>query len=131
MGAEPLPDFGDAAILLPAGAGGPAFLVGANFRAILRYNNSTSYALAVGLLAQRIAGGADVQASWPRDLPALTRSELFELQSALNRRGYASGTPDGVMGPATREALRHFQRDAGLPADGYPTPDLLQRLRAP
>jgi lytic murein transglycosylase len=131
MDGRPLPAFADAMVLLPAGARGPAFLVGPNFRAILRYNNSTSYALAVGLLAQRIAGGADVQASWPRDLPALTRSELFELQSALNRRGYASGTPDGVMGPATREALRHFQRDAGLPADGYPTPDLLQRLRAP
>ena len=63
-------ELADAAILLPAGARGPAFLVGANFRAILRYNNSTSYALAVGLLAQRLAGGPGVQrrgrATWSR-----------------------------------------------------------------
>ena len=75
MNGQPLPEFADATILLPAGARGPAFLVGSNFRAILRYNNSTSYALAVGLLAQRLAGGPDVQSPWPRDLAALSRSQ--------------------------------------------------------
>ena len=127
----PLPDLPDATILLPAGARGPAFLVGPNFRAILRYNKSTSYALAVGLLAQRVAGGRGVQAPWPRDLVALTRSQLMALQTALNALGFASGTPDGVMGPATRAGLRGYQRSVGLPADGFPTPDLLQRLQAP
>ncbi len=127
----PLPEFTDGTILLPAGARGPAFLVGPNFRAILRYNNSTSYALAVGLLAQRIAGGPGVQAPWPRDLAALSRSQLLALQTALNQRGFASGTPDGLMGPATRDALRRYQRQVGLPADGYPTLGLLQRLQAP
>jgi len=121
---------GEAAIALPAGASGPAFLVGPNFRAILRYNNSVSYALAVGLLAQRLAGGPGVQAPWPRDLPALTRSQLLALQTALNQRGFPSGTPDGVMGPATRDGLRRYQRSVGLPADGYPTLDLLARLQA-
>ena len=116
----PLPEFADGAILLPAGARGPAFLVGPNFRAILRYNNSTSYALAVSLLAQRLSGGTGVQAPWPRDLPALTRSHLLALQTALNERGFDSGTPDGLMGPATRDALRRYQRSIGLPADGYP-----------
>ena len=125
----PLPEFADGAVLLPAGARGPAFLVGANFRAILRYNNSTSYALAVGLLAQRIDDGPGVQAPWPRDLPALTRSQLLVLQTALNQRGFASGTPDGMMGPATRDGLRRYQRSVGLPADGYPTLELLQRLQ--
>jgi membrane-bound lytic murein transglycosylase B len=125
----PLPEFADGAILLPAGARGPAFLVGPNFRAILRYNNSTSYALAVSLLAQRLAGGPAVQASWPRDLPALTRSQMLALQTALNERGFASGTPDGMLGPATRDGLRRYQRSVGLPADGYPTLDLLQRLQ--
>lgn len=125
----PLPEFADGAILLPAGARGPAFLVGPNFRAILRYNNSTSYALAVGLLAQRLADGPGVQAPWPRDLQALTRSQLMALQTALNERGFASGTPDGMMGPATREGLRRYQRSVGLPADGYPTLDLLQRVQ--
>lgn len=123
-----LPELTDAAILLPAGARGPAFLIGANFRAILRYNNSASYALAVGLLAQRLVGGPGVQAPWPRDLPALTRSQLLALQTALNQRGFASGTPDGMIGPATRDGLRRYQRSIGLPADGYPTLDLLQRL---
>jgi hypothetical protein len=123
-----LPELPDAAILLPAGARGPAFLIGANFRAILRYNNSASYALAVGLLAQRLSGGPGVQAPWPRDLPGLTRSQLLALQTALNQRGFASGTPDGMIGPATRDGLRRYQRSIGLPADGYPTLDLLQRL---
>lgn len=126
-----LPELTDAAILLPAGARGPAFLVGRNFRAILRYNNSASYALAVGLLAQRLLGGPGVQAPWPRDLPALSRSELLALQTALNQRGFASGTPDGMLGPATRDGLRRYQRSIGVPADGYPTPDLLRRLQAP
>jgi len=126
----PLPEFADGAILLPAGARGPAFLVGPNFRTILRYNNSTSYALAVSLLAQCLAGGTGVQAPWPRDLAALTRSQLLALQTALNQQGFASGTPDGMMGPATRDGLRRYQRSIGLPADGYPTLDLLQRLQA-
>ncbi|MET0717424.1 MAG: lytic murein transglycosylase, partial [Pseudoxanthomonas sp.] len=131
MDGQALPDLTDGSILLPAGARGPAFLVGANFRAILRYNNSTSYALAVGLLSQRLAGGPGVQASWPRDLAALTRSEMTELQAALNQRGFPAGTPDGVMGPATRAGLRDYQRSVGLPADGYPSAAVLQRLREP
>jgi membrane-bound lytic murein transglycosylase B len=124
-----LPEVADGTILLPAGARGPAFLVGPNFRAIRRYNNSLSYALAVGILAQRLGGGPDVQAPWPRDLPALTRSQLIELQTALNEHGFASGKPDGLLGPATREGLRRFQRSLGLPADGYPTLEVLQRLK--
>jgi hypothetical protein len=127
--AATLPELADATVLLPAGARGPAFLVGANFRAILRYNNSASYALAVGLLAQRLGDGPTVQAAWPRDLPALSRSQLMSLQTALNERGFASGTPDGMMGPATRDGLRRYQRSIGMPADGYPTLDLLQRLQ--
>ena len=125
-----LPELGDAMVLLPAGASGPAFLVGANFRAILRYNNSSSYALAVSLLAQALAGGPGVQGPWPRHLQALNRSQVLALQTALNERGFASGTPDGMLGPATRGALRRFQRSLGLMADGYPTVDLLQRLQS-
>ncbi|MES2102325.1 MAG: lytic murein transglycosylase [Pseudomonadota bacterium] len=127
----PLPAFADATLLLPARARGPAFLVGPNFRVILRYNNSTSYALAVGLLAQRVAGGPGVQAPWPPDLIALTRSQVMALQTALNARGFASGAPDGVIGPATRAGVRGYQRSVGLPADGYPTLELLQRIQAP
>lgn len=129
MDDAPLPAMLDASILQPAGARGPAFMVGRNFRVILKYNNSTSYALTVGLLSQRIGGGPGVQAAWPRDLRALSSGEMKTLQTALNQRGFDSGTPDGQMGPATRQALRQFQRSLGLPPDGYPTAALLQRAQ--
>ena len=128
---QPLPAFDDGTVLLPAGARGPAFLVGPNFRALLRYNNSTSYALGVSLLAQRLGGGPDVQTPWPRDLAALARSQIVELQTALNKRGFDAGSPDGLLGPATREGLRRYQRSVGLPADGYPSAELLVRLLQP
>ena len=129
MDGSPLPELADGAILLPAGARGPAFRTGPNFRALLRYNNSTSYALAVVLLAQRLIDGPGVQAPWPRDLQALTRGQLLVLQTALNERGFDSGTPDGMMGPVTRGAVRRYQRSVGLLADGYPSLDLFQRLQ--
>jgi membrane-bound lytic murein transglycosylase B len=127
----PLPDFPDGAILLPAGVRGPAFLVGPNFRTILRYNNSTSYALAVSLLAQCIAGGPGVQGAWPRDLQPLSRDQVKALQESLNDRGFAAGAADGQLGPATRQALRAWQRSQSLPADGYPTLEMLAKLQAP
>jgi membrane-bound lytic murein transglycosylase B len=129
--AAPLPEFADAAILLPAGARGPAFLVGPNFRTILRYNNSNSYALAVGLLAQRLTNGPAVQGAWPRDLAALTRGQVLALQKALNDRGFDGGEADGMVGLATRNGLRRYQRSIGVPADGYPTLELLERLQKP
>ncbi|RZL62857.1 MAG: lytic murein transglycosylase [Variovorax sp.] len=129
LNGAPLPSLTDTSILLPAGARGPAFLVGANFRAILRYNNSTNYALAVGLLAQQLAGGPGVQASWPRELAALSRNDMAELQRALGERGFESGAADGVFGPATRGAVRAYQRSEGLVPDGFPDLELLRRLR--
>jgi len=128
---SPLPDLPDGAIFQPAGARGPAFLVGANFRTLLRYNNSTSYALAVSLLAQRIAGGPGVQGAWPRDLQPLSREQLKALQSALNDKGFGAGAADGQVGPTTRQALRNWQRSQGLPADGFPTLDQLTKLQTP
>ena len=92
----------------------PAFLVGANFHTILRYNNSTSYALAVGLLAQQLMGGPAVQTPWPRDLLPLTRSELLALQTALNACSFDCGVPDGTMGPATQRGVRQYQPQPGL-----------------
>jgi len=127
----PMPVLPEAALWLPAGARGPALLIGPNFRVILRYNNATSYALAVGLLAQQIAGAPGVQTPWPRDLVRLSRSQVLALQEALRRRGFDSGKPDGLIGPATRAAVRAYQRSLGLPADAYPTVDMLQRLQSP
>ncbi|NYS60290.1 lytic murein transglycosylase [Vreelandella salicampi] len=124
-----LPDFDSAAVIVPAGADGPAFMVGPNFRAILRYNNATSYALAVGTLSDAIAGRADIQQSWPREQAPLTRDDVRELQRRLNAAGYNVGGADGIMGPNTRRGLREFQRDQGLTPDGFATQALLARLK--
>jgi lytic murein transglycosylase len=126
---QALPEVTEATLMLPAGARGPAFLTGANFRALLRYNNSINYALAVSLLGQRLVDGPGVWAPWPRDLVPLTRQQMRDLQAALNQRGFDSGPADGMLGPATRAGLRLYQRSVGLPADGFPTLDLLQRLQ--
>ena len=130
MNGQVLPSMAGASILTPAGARGPAFMVGSNFRAILRYNNSTNYALGVGLLSQQLAGNGGVIADWPRDLAPLSREQTRTLQNSLNQRGFSAGTADGVMGPATRAGLRQYQQSQGLVADGYPTLELLQRLQA-
>ncbi|MGQ4878802.1 lytic murein transglycosylase [Billgrantia sp. LNSP4103-1] len=129
IGGGSLPDFAQASVIAPAGARGPAFLVGPNYRAILRYNNATSYALAVATLADRIAGREGIRAEWPRDEQPLSRRQVRELQQALNERGYDVGTPDGVMGPNTRAGLREFQRSIGVTPDGFATVSLLERLQ--
>jgi membrane-bound lytic murein transglycosylase B len=117
-------------LVLPAGAQGPAFLVTKNFRAILRYNNATAYALAVGHLANRIAGGAPLTAAWPAGDKPLGRGEREELQRLLAERGHDTGGLDGIMGDQTRTAIRATQRSLKLAEDGHPSLDLLQRLRA-
>lgn len=121
---------GELRLLLPAGARGPAFLVTGNFRAILRYNASVAYALAVGLLADRIAGRGGVATAWPADERALVRAEREELQAILSALGHATGGIDGIVGGGTREAIRAYQRTKGLPEDGHPSATLLERLRA-
>jgi membrane-bound lytic murein transglycosylase B len=120
-----------AALLLPAGYKGPAFLVMDNFRAILKYNNSSSYALAIGLLSGRFQGGGYVEGSWPRTDVPLGRSERMELQTLLSASGYDAGNPDGIIGANTRKAIRSAQQALGWPADGYPTQELLKSLRKP
>jgi membrane-bound lytic murein transglycosylase B len=123
-----LPARGSLQVMLPAGARGPAFLVTRNFRALLRYNNSVSYALAVGHLADRIAGDAPLATPWPSDR-ALSRSEREELQQLLLSKGHDIGTVDGRIGSQTRDAIREFQRTRGLPEDGHAGPRLLEDLR--
>ncbi|MEJ6001668.1 lytic murein transglycosylase [Paucibacter soli] len=116
-------------VLQPAGSRGPAFLVGHNWRVIRRYNASDSYALAIGLLSERLAGRSEgVHAAWPRELQALSRTQLQTLQRALAEQGFAPGPADGVFGPVSRAALRAWQQREGLPVDGFPTLELLQRL---
>lgn len=124
-----MPSLDDAAVLAPAGASGPAFLVGQNYRAILRYNNATSYALAVASLADRIAGRQGVQAAWPREQGALSRRQVGAMQDRLNALGYSVGPADGLIGPKTRMGIRAFQRDNGKIPDGFPTEALLEALK--
>ena len=125
-----LPTFDAASVIAPAGARGPAFLVGPNFRAIMRYNASTSYALAVVTLAERIAGGDGIQGSWPREVEPLSRTQIKEMQRRLNALGFSTGgSPDGIVGPNTRQGLRAYQRSQGDIPDGFPTPALLEALR--
>lgn len=119
-----------ASLLLPAGHRGPAFLIMDNFRAILRYNNSSAYALAIGLLAENFQGKGEIAGSWPRGEQPLSRSERLELQERLVAQGFDPGTPDGIIGANTRKAIRGFQQRLGWPADGHPTQELLGRLRA-
>jgi len=116
-------------LYMPAGASGPVFLLLPNFDVIKRYNNSDSYALAVGHLADRIIGGGDFATPWPAGDYALTTAQRTQLQSLLSRAGYDVGTPDGVIGPKTRAAVLAYQSRAGLPADGYVSGLLLERLQ--
>lgn len=118
-----------ASLLLPAGHRGPAFLVLDNFRSVLKYNNSTSYALAIGLLAERFQNRGQIVAAWPRGDTPLSRSERIELQNLLAGNGFDPGSADGIIGANTRKAVRSFQQRLGWPADGYPTSELLEILR--
>lgn len=127
--AYPRPD-DDARLLLPAGAGGAAFLMLKNFRVIKRYNNADAYALAVGHLADRLRGGDAFAADWPVDERPLTSTETRALQTHLARRGYSVGGIDGKVGPNTQAAIRHFQRSVGLIPDGYASTGLLDRVQS-
>jgi lytic murein transglycosylase len=117
-----------AALLLPAGANGPAFLVLRNFFALLAYNPAEVYALAIGHLADRLRGGGAIRAPWPTGEPALSREQRIQLQERLARRGFDVGAADGIIGPRTIAAIKDFQRNVGLMPDGFPTVGLLGRL---
>jgi len=112
-----------------AGARGPAFLMLKNFRAILRYNNATSYALAVGHLADRLRGGGLFVQPWPEGDRLLGKDRRKDLQKLLRARGYNISAIDGKIGPNTRKAIRAFQSRVGLVPDGFATKALLDRLR--
>lgn len=130
-GGQPFPRPGDRAFLLvPAGVQGPGFLMLPNFRVIMRYNPSESYALAIGHLADRLRGGGTFVQDWPRYERVLTRAERLELQQLLERHGHDVGEPDGRLGAKTREALRDFQARIGRVPDGFASAGLLERLRS-
>ncbi len=117
----------DAKLVVPAGADGPAFLVYRNFDVIMGWNRSESYALSVGLLADRIAGRPGLVRPPPND-EALRVEDVVRLQRALAERGFDPGPADGIWGPATRRALTEFEASTGRVADGYPDAAILNAL---
>ncbi len=118
-----------ASLFLPAGASGPALLLFPNFSVIRTYNPSDRYAMIVSLLARGFEGGNGLVKPWPVEIGSLTREQLLDLQAALNKLGFNAGTPDGMFGTSTRRAVRQYQQSVNLPADGYPTPALLDRVK--
>ena len=126
---RPLPhDELPASLLLPMGRNGPAFLAYANFGAYTEWNNSLIYATTAGYLATRIAGAAPMRMP-SQPVPQLPFNELRELQQLLVRAGYNVGKIDGVMGQQSRSAVKAMQIKYGLPADSWPTAELLARMR--
>ncbi len=109
---------------------GPGFLVLRNFFVLKRYNNSDYYALAVGLLADRLAGKKGMVQDWPRPVGSLRTKEKFELQELLQEKGLYSGKIDGHLGDNTRKGIQEFQQQQGMNADGKPTQKILELLRS-
>jgi hypothetical protein len=108
--------------------GGPRFNVTGNFNVIKRYNNSDSYAIGVGHLADRIKGGGPIRASFPPDKYGLTKDQRVQLQQRLTAKGFDTGGADGVLGPKSQAAVSAYQASVGLPATGNPSLDLLRSL---
>jgi membrane-bound lytic murein transglycosylase B len=125
-----LPESGQGRLLILAGLTGPVFLVTSNFDAIKTYNNSTAYALSVGLLGDAVAGSPGLITQWPtRDHP-LTATQIQKLQTQLQRMGYDVGKIDGKIGDTLRSAVSVYQERHGLPPDGYANQALFNRVSA-
>ena len=126
---RPLPDDNlPASLLLPMGRLGPAFLVYPNFQVYLQWNNSLVYSTTAAYLATRITGAPPLHRGNPP--PALPFGQVKELQTLLVRAGYDVGKIDGFLGLKSRQAVKAMQKKYGLPADSYPTEELLAHMRA-
>ena len=126
---KPLPaDSLPASLLLPMGRLGPAFLAYPNFQAYLKWNASLVYSITAAYYATRIAGAPPMYRGAP-NIPSITPEQAKELQQLLTRAGYDVGPADGKIGAATRTAIKEAQLKLGLPADSYPTPELISRMR--
>ena len=126
---KPVKNYGKAAILLPAGAEGAAFMIFDNFAVIEKYNKADAYVIGVGHLADRLKGGPAIQASWPRGYKPLTFEQRKEMQRRLLSKGFALKKIDGIIGPNTIDAIRAYQKSVGATPDGFPSQDLLKLLK--
>lgn len=116
-----------AALVLPQGYDGPAYMVFPNFEVIMQWNRSVNYALSVSLLSQQLAQ-AEYDLFMPPEPPALSHQQMWALQEALNAQGFDCGAPDGFPGAKTQAAIRRYQASKGLPQDGYAGAALYARL---
>ena len=119
----------NASIFMPAGCGGPVFLLTRNFRAIMRYNNLIEYAFAVSVLAEKIKHGFTIRKPWPRRDYALTKWERADLQRRLTRMGYGRLRADGILGEKSRRAIQRYQARKGLCASGHANTRLYDHVR--
>ncbi|MDH7791103.1 lytic murein transglycosylase [Ochrobactrum sp. AN78] len=127
---RPFPDANEKVTLkVLDGRQGPAFLMAKNFSVIKRYNNADKYALAVGLLADRIGGYQGLRQDWNRPFTPITMNEREELQTHLKALGYYDGKIDGKIGSTSRKAIEAFQQRNGLQPDGHPSAEVLSVLR--
>jgi peptidoglycan hydrolase-like protein with peptidoglycan-binding domain len=111
------------------GRHGPAFLGYENFQVYVKWNLSLNYCITAAYLATRL-NGAPAMSRGNQEVPDLSMEQVKELQQLLARRGWEVGEIDGKIGAATRASVRAAQMKFGLPADSYPTPELIDRLRA-
>ncbi|MEM7766083.1 MAG: lytic murein transglycosylase [Pseudomonadota bacterium] len=119
-----------AELWVPAGASGPKYLLFKNFDVFKTYNRADSYAMAVGVLSDSVLGAGGPQTPWPRDVELLSVAQIKLLQARLNDLGYGAGAVDGIAGRGTKGALRGYQKDRGLVADGFPTRAMLDHVLA-
>ncbi len=130
MDGQPLPAQDNAAILLPQGWQGPAFMVFSNFDVILDWNHSVNYALSVAHLADQYVADKPIIAGAEAENETLSFNQMLALQGKLNELGFDCGAPDGFPGLATQAAIRQYQVTQNLPQDGYASASLYQRLFA-
>jgi membrane-bound lytic murein transglycosylase B len=127
---SPLPEQGFGRLMMPAGLDGPVFLITSNFDVLKSYNNSTAYALAVGLLGDAVKGGPGLVAQWPTHDRVLNPTQIQTLQAKLKTMGYDVGELDGKIGDVMRSAVRAYQERNGLAPDGYANLALFRRVTA-
>jgi membrane-bound lytic murein transglycosylase B len=127
---SPWPQSGEGRLLILAGLDGPVFLITSNFDVIKSYNNSTAYALSVGLLGDAVKGGPGLLTQWPTHDHPLTAAQIQRLQVKLKKMGYEVGEIDGRIGDALRSAVRTYQERNGLKPDGYANQALFGRISA-
>lgn len=124
-----LPDYGASQVITPVGRAGPAFKLFHNYHVLRRYNNAMKYAIGVGHLADRLAGGAPIQGHFAPDAEGLSLKDRKEIQRRLTAKGFDTFGHDGVVGPKTIAAIRAYQRARGLPQDGKASKALLAHMR--